>query len=126
MTKFHLTETGKAEIPSMTTCPICGACYNGDTSTWDFSSGRWSKAPLICGHGFAFTENSNNTDDASLDNWQDSVIIFVEFIPELEALGYEEEVEEEAPDPLISALEWIAQDENISPAFRDGLRGLSL
>lgn len=33
---------------------------------------------------------------------------------------------EEEPDPLNSALERIAQDENISPAFRDGLRGLSL
>ena len=124
MKQFHLTETGKAEILSMTTCPICGACYNGDTSTWDFYSNRWSKAPLTCGHGFAFTENFNNTDDAANDDWQDSVIIFPEFIPELEALGYEEE--QPAPDPLNSALDRIAQDENISPAFRDGLRGLSL
>lgn len=38
----------------------------------------------------------------------------------------EPEEEEPEPDPLISALEWIAKDENISQAFRDGLRGLSL
>lgn len=31
-----------------------------------------------------------------------------------------------APDPLKAAISAISQDENISPAFRDGLRGLSL
>lgn len=122
MKNFTITETGKAEIISTTTCPICGACYDGDTTTWDFVSNCWSKAPLTCGHGVALTENTNNTDDASLDNWQDSVLIFAEFIPELEALGYKEEVEEEAPDPLNSALDRIAQNDNIHPAFRDGLK----
>lgn len=31
-----------------------------------------------------------------------------------------------APDPLKAAIAGITQDENIHPAFRDGLRGLSL
>ena len=39
---------------------------------------------------------------------------------------FEEVPEEEEPDPLKAAISAISQDENISPIFRDGLRGLSL
>lgn len=87
---FTLTETGKAEILSITTCPICGASGNGDTSTWDYVSNCWNKSPLTCGHGSRFTENMNTTDDAANDDWQTSILIYPEFIPELEALGYTE------------------------------------
>ncbi len=85
---YERTETGKAEIFAMTTCPICGAGGDGNTDTWDFVSNKWSKAPLLCGHGYVFTENCNPTDDAANDCWQDSVLIRPEYIQELEALGY--------------------------------------
>lgn len=85
---YEITETGKAEVLSMTTCPICGAARDNNLESWGFVSGCWNKAPLVCGHGFVFTENMNITDDASLDDWQSSVLIRREFIQELEALGY--------------------------------------
>ncbi len=85
---YELTETGKAQILSINTCPICGATGDGNTDTWDFVSNRWNKAPLLCGHGYVFTENCNPTDDASLDDWQESALIRPEYIQELEALGY--------------------------------------
>jgi hypothetical protein len=50
---------------------------------------------LLCGHGFKFNENLNTTDDAANDDWQESVLILPEYIPELEALGYTEKLEEE-------------------------------
>jgi hypothetical protein len=92
-TKFYqITETGKAEVLSET-CPICGADVNGDLSTWDYMS-SWTKIPLICGHGFRFNENLNTTQDAANDDWQNSIVVYKEFIQELEALGYTEKLEE--------------------------------
>ena len=88
--KFTLTETGKAEILSIDTCPICGAARDSNLDKWDYVSNCWNKAPLTCGHGYWITENMNPTDDAANDDWQDSVLILPEFIPELEALGYSE------------------------------------
>jgi hypothetical protein len=88
-TKFYeLTETGKAEVLSTINCPICGADVDGNTLNWDYVSNSWTKIPLICGHGFRFNENLT-TDDAA-DDWQSSVVIFKEYIQELEALGYTE------------------------------------
>ena len=88
---YQITETGKAEVLSIN-CPICGADVDGNTSTWDFVSSCWEKIPLACGHGFRFNENLNTTDAA--DDWQSSVVIFPEYIQELEALGYTEKLEE--------------------------------
>lgn len=85
---YTLTETGKAEVLSINTCPICGAAGDGNLDSWDFYSNRWNKAPLLCEHGYVLTENMNITDDAANDDWQDSVLILPEYIPELEALGY--------------------------------------
>ena len=87
--KYIITESGKAEILSINTCPICGAEVDGDLETWDFVSGSWEKIPLLCGHGFRFNENLK-TDDANNDDWQTSVVIFPRYIRELEALGYTE------------------------------------
>ena len=87
---FTLTETGKAEILSINTCPICGAGRDNNIDRWGFISGCWNKAPLLCEHGYWFTENINTTDDADKDNWEESVLILPEYIPELEALGYTE------------------------------------
>lgn len=97
MTKFYqITETGKAEIlpadHSIDTCPICGADVDGNLDRWDYVSNCWEKIPLACGHGFRFNENLNTTDAA--DDWQSSVVIFKEYIQELEALGYTEKLEE--------------------------------
>ena len=86
---YTVTESGKAEI-SIDTCPICGADVDSDLSTWDFVSNCWEKIPLVCGHGFRFNENLNTTDDANNEDWQNSVVIYTEFIQELEALGYTE------------------------------------
>jgi hypothetical protein len=86
---YQLTESGKAEVLSET-CPICGADVDGNISTWDYMS-SWTKIPLICGHGFRFNENLNTTDDAANDDWQNSVVVYKEFIQELEALGYTKE-----------------------------------
>jgi hypothetical protein len=95
-TKFYqITETGKAEVLSTINCPICGADVDGNTLNWDFVSNSWTKIPLLCGHGFKFNENLNTTDDAANDDWQESVLILPEYIPELEALGYTEKLEEE-------------------------------
>jgi len=85
---YTLTETGKAEVLSIFTCPICGEASDSNLDSWDFVSNRWNKAPLLCGHGYRFTENLNPTDDAANDDWQVSVLIKPEYIPELEALGY--------------------------------------
>lgn len=84
---YKITETGKAEVLS-NTCPICGADVDGNLDRWDFVSGCWEKIPLACGHGFRFNENLT-TDDAA-DDWQSSVVIYPEFIQELQALGYTE------------------------------------
>ena len=86
--KFFITETGKAEVLSIDSCPICGAARDNNLDRWDFVSNRWNKAPLLCGHGYWITENLNPTDDAANDDWQDSILIKPEYIPELEALGY--------------------------------------
>jgi hypothetical protein len=86
---YQLTESGKAEVLSET-CPICGADVDGNISTWDYMS-SWTKIPLACGHGFRFNENLNTTDDAANDDWQNSVVVYKEFIQELEALGYTKE-----------------------------------
>ena len=85
---YKITETGKAEILSINTCPICGAARDNNLDRWDYVSNCWNKSPLTCGHGYWITENMNTTDDAANDDWQDSVLILPEFIPELEALGY--------------------------------------
>ena len=87
---FTITETGKGEILSLNTCPICGAGRDGNLDSWDYVSNRWNKAPLLCEHGYWFTENMNTTDDAANDDWQESILIRQEYIPELEALGYTE------------------------------------
>ena len=87
---YQITESGKAEVLSMSTCPICGAARDGNLDSWDYVSNRWNKAPLLCEHGYWFTENFNPTDDAANDDWQDSVLILPEYIHELEALGYSE------------------------------------
>ena len=84
---YQLTESGKAEVLSET-CPICGADVDGNISTWDYVSNLWERIPLLCGHGFRLNENI--TDDANTDDWQTSVVIFKEYIQELEALGYTE------------------------------------
>jgi hypothetical protein len=95
-TKFYqITETGKAEVLSTINCPICGADVDGNLDRWDYVSNCWVKIPLVCGHGFKFNENLNTTDDAANDDWQESVLILPEYIPELEALGYTEKLEEE-------------------------------
>ena len=86
---YQLTESGKAEVLSET-CPICGADVDGNLDGWDFVSNCWEKIPLVCSHGFKFNENLNTTDDAANDDWQESVLILPEYIPELEALGYTE------------------------------------
>ena len=91
--KFFITETGKAEVLSITTCPICGASRESNLDSWDYVSNRWNKAPLTCGHGYWITQNMNTTDDAANDDWQDSILILPEFIPELEALGYSQATE---------------------------------
>jgi hypothetical protein len=70
------TDMGNAQFENTTECPICGAKRNTDSSTWDYSSESWVKAPLLCGHGFSLTENANQTDDASKDHWKDSVVIY--------------------------------------------------
>ena len=85
---YKITETGKAEVLSISTCPICGSGRDDNLESWSFVSGCWNKAPLTCGHGYWITENMNTTDDAANDDWQESVLILPEYIPELEALGY--------------------------------------
>ena len=90
---FTLTETGKAEILSLDTCPICGAGRDNNIDSWGYVSNCWTKAPLLCEHGYVFTENNNNTEDAANDDWQVSVLIRPEYIQELEALGYSEATE---------------------------------
>ena len=90
---YKITETGKAEVLS-NTCPICGADVDSDLSTWVFVSNCWEKIPLACSHGFRFNENLNTTEDAANDDWQNSVVIFPQYIQELEALGYTEKLEE--------------------------------
>ena len=86
--KFFITETGKAEILNTSICPICGAGRDNNLDRWDYVSNCWNKSPLTCGHGYWITENMNTTDDAANDDWQTSILILPEFIPELEALGY--------------------------------------
>jgi hypothetical protein len=90
---YTVTESGKAEVLSIN-CPICGADVDSDLDVWDFVSNSWTKIPLICGHGFRFNENLNTTQDAANDDWQNSVVVYKEFIQELEALGYTEKLEE--------------------------------
>lgn len=70
------TESDNLEFVGVEYCPICGAISNGDTHSWDYVSNQWCKAPLLCGHGFRFTENMNTTFDASNDDWQSSIVIF--------------------------------------------------
>ena len=90
---YQLTESGKAEVLSET-CPICGADVDGNLDGWDYVSNSWEKIPLACSHGFRFNENLK-TDDANNDDWQTSVVIFPQYIQELQALGYTEKLEEE-------------------------------
>ena len=90
---YKITENGKAEVLSIN-CPICGADVDGNLDRWDYVSNLWERIPLLCGHGFRLNENLNITEDAANDDWQNSVVIFKEYIQELEALGYTEKLEE--------------------------------
>ena len=87
---YELTESGKAVLSGSNTCPICGAGGSGNTRNRDFVSNVWTRIPLTCGHGFVIGENLNVTSDAAKDDWQQAILIRPEYIPELEALGYEE------------------------------------
>ena len=90
--KFFITETGKAEVLSITTCPICGAARGNNLDRWDYVSNCWN-TPLLCKHGYCITQNINPTDEAANRRWQHSIHIKPEYIPELEALGYSQATE---------------------------------
>lgn len=84
--KIQRTSAGNIEfigVENPNVCPICGEALNGDTASWSYSSNVWNRIPYLCGHGHKFVENMNNTQDASLDDWVESVIIYKEDMLEL-------------------------------------------
>lgn len=85
--KIYQIETRDAIVDGVEVCPICGASTDGQV--WDFVSNLWSKSLFNCKHGYAMFENSNPDEAGS--PYLPASIIYEEFIPELEALGYEEE-----------------------------------
>lgn len=72
-------------------------------------------------YGDTSPSDPENTPESCLDFWLDEGWIVPGDVVKWDCVQVYP-----APDPLNSALERISQDENISQAFRDGLRGLSL